>query len=315
MKVDLMITCQKMTITKHIEQEIEKELAVYELHDIGSYGWADENTPDQQFVGHAMWQLDPPLQIEYNSAFGEASVRHSPTEKQEVLAISGADFEGLMRLSRISIGLGLWNQQLAENSILEDNDHFWLHYLSAVVLLNAASDRLREFFVMALFQQKSDVYDKKDGTFSGNKYKWYQTPFIEAEAANAKISDAEDLLGKLSSSAKKIYEYRLSRNKIVHEVATKIGHRERELVQRRRTRFDEQQGSNMVLEKPEHADVLDRFAQAKESHKVELQSSIDEVVSWYKTLIQASSYAFEIENNERQEGRGRSGVGLKLKIR
>ena len=46
--------------------------------------------------------------------FGERPVPHTPTEEEEVLAVSGSDFEGQMRLARMSLGLSLWQQQLAE---------------------------------------------------------------------------------------------------------------------------------------------------------------------------------------------------------
>ena len=287
-------------LLEYIEQQVGEKLAGRELYDIGSYGWEDESTPAPEFLGHAMWQVEPPLQLEHSSAFGEAPVRHRPTDEQEVLAVSGADFEGLMRLSRMSIGLGLWHQQLAENAMFEDNDHFWLHYLSAVVLLNAASDRLREFFVMAFFRQKAAVYDKKKGKWSGNDYRWYQTPFIEAK--DSKDSSMGSLLENLARLAEKIYQHREARNAIVHEIATKIGYRERELTRQQRTRFDEQQRSGVVLEKPRHVSIAERFEQAEDSHKVELRNAMDDVVSWYKTLVQASSYAFEAENNIRRRG-------------
>lgn len=112
-------------------------------------------------------QVEPPLQHEFHSWFGEAPVSHRPTEEEEILVVSGTDFEGLMRLARMSLGLSLWQQQLAEDALLDDNHYFWLHYLSAMVTLNAASDRLRIFFVMAFFREKINTYDKRKGIGRG----------------------------------------------------------------------------------------------------------------------------------------------------
>ena len=293
-------------LREYLEQDIAEKLGARDVYDIGHYGWVDEDTPDPQFLGHAMWQVEPPMQYEHHSAFGEAPVRHRPTEEEEVLAVSSSDFEGLMRLSRKSLGLGLWHQELAEKAMFEDNDQFWLHYLSAMVMLNAASDRLREFFVMALFREKVTAYDRKKGSWAGSKYNWYQTPFIEAkDSGDASLAVQ---LGKLATLAEEIYRHRENRNAIVHEVATKIGRRERDLTRQQRRRFDEQQSSGFVPEVPQFENSAQQFTQAQESHRVELQKAMDDVVSWYKTLIQASSYAFEAENHIRRQRKGPASV-------
>jgi hypothetical protein len=286
-------------LLEYLKKKIAEHLISHEVYDIGHYGWLDEDTPDPQFLGHAMWQVEPPLQHEHHSAFGEAPVRHRPSEEEEVLAVSGSDFEGLMRLSRMSLGLSLWNQQFDEPAMFEDNDHFWLHYLSTMVMLNAASDRLREFFVMAFFRMKTDAYDRKKGACFGNKYNWYQTPFIEAkDSANSSI--AVQLEG-LAILAEEIFRHRKTRNTMVHEIATKVGERERKLTRLQRDRFDEQQISGFVPQVPKFEETKQRFTQAQDSHKAEIRQTMDDVVSWYKTLVQASSYAFEVENRIRRQ--------------
>ena len=202
-----------------------------------------------------------------------------------------------MRLSRVSLGLSLWHQQFAELETFEDNDHFWLHYLSTMVMLNAASDRLREFFVMAFFRMNTNDYNNKKGRCSGNKFNWYQTPFIEAK--NSGNSSTEVQLDELASLAEIIYHHRDNRNTIVHEIATKVGERERVLTRSQRDLFDQQQISGFVPKSPSFEESKGLFAQAQDSHNAKIRKSIDDIVSWYKVLIKASSYVFEVEKRIR----------------
>lgn len=286
-----------LNLLKCLNQEIAEQLRSCEVYDIGHYGWQDENTPDPQFLGHAMWQVDPPLQQDHNSLLGDTPVRHRPSVENEVLAVSGSDFEGLMRLSRVSLGLSLWHQKFAELETFEDNDHFWLHYLSTMVMLNAASDRLREFFVMSFFRTNTNAYNSKKGTCSGNKFSWYQTPFVEAKKSGN--SSTEVQLNELARLAEMIYRHRDNRNTIVHEIATKVGERERALTRLQRDLFDQQQISDFVPKSPSFEESKGLFAQAQDSHNAKIRKSIDDVVSWYKILIKASSYAFEVEKRIR----------------
>ncbi len=309
MAVEKFISIRKLS--KYLDQEIAERLRERQVYDIGNYGWLDEHTPDPQYLGHAMWQLEPPLQYQFHLGFAEP-VSHRPTEEEEVLAVSGSDFEGQMRLARMSLGLSLWQQQLAEDAPFDDNDYFWLHYVSAMVMLNAASDRLREFFVMAFFREKVCTYDNKKGTWKGkkSKYNYYQTPFIQARdsvATDPADQSTGELLGKLASLAENIFRNREDRNRMVHEVTTIIGKRERKLTSEQRQRFDEQQTSGFVEQTPEFNDINTRFTEAQESHKAELRKATDQIVSWYKTLIEASSHVFQVENRMRRRiSRGRS---------
>jgi hypothetical protein len=43
------------------------------------------------------------------------------------------------------------------------------------------------------------------------------------------------------------------------------------------------------------------FEKAKELHKMELYNATDQIISWYQTLVLASSYVFEIENHLRKQ--------------
>lgn len=310
MAVEKLISTQNLG--KYLEREIAERLDERQVYDIGNYGWLDADTPDPELVGHAMWQVDPPLEYQFHLGFGETLVSHRPTDAEEVLAVSGSDFEGQMRLARMSLGLSLWQQQLAEEALFDDNNYFWLHYVSTMVMLNAASDRLREFFVMAFFRKKVSAYDKTKGAWNGeeNKYNYYQTPFIQARDSEAKDPADQsmgELLGKLASLAENIYRNRKDRNKMIHEVTTVIGKRERELTRQQRQRFDEQQASGSVKQTPEFNDITTGFTETQELHKADIRKATDQIVSWYKTLIEASNHVFRVENRMRRRNSNNRG--------
>lgn len=284
-------------LPKYLKQEIEARLIDHEVYDIGNYGWIDGDTPDPKFLGHAMWQLESPLLNDMlNLAFPDVPVIHRPTPDDEVVAVAGSDFEGHIRLARMSLGLALWQQHLAEEAVFDDNDYFWLHYASAMVMLNVASDRIREFFVMAYFRETLDTYQKKKRRGMNSKY--YQTPFIEASALEAMGSGdkvIENLLGRLEPLAQEIYRNRNDRNTMVHEISTVIGTRKAKLTQKLRKRFDEQQASSPARNTRDSGDPAARFKETRDQHASQLCKATNQIVSWYKTLIQTSSLVFELE--------------------
>jgi hypothetical protein len=233
MTVEKFISSHKLV--EYLDLEVIECLTANHIFDMGACAWVDENTPDPQFLGHAMCQSEPPLGFDYEAAFG-GPTSHRPTEYEEVLTVSGADFEGLMQLARMSIGLTLWQQKITEDSLFGDKHYFWLHHVSAMVLLNSASDRLREFFIMAFFQQKIKQYDKRKEDSKKRKHSWYQTPFNQASESN-NLS----ILGQLDSlttAVAKIYSFREERNIIVHEITSNLGKLNRHVTREQRSRYD-----------------------------------------------------------------------------
>lgn len=308
MVIEKFISTQKLG--KYLDQEIEARLVERQIYDIGHYGWLDGDTYDPEFLGHAMWQVQSPLLNDHlNLGFPDIPVTHKPTKEEEALVVIGGDFEGQVRLGRMSLGLALWQQELAQEAVFDDNDYFWLHYASAMVMLNAASDRIREFFVMAFFRQKIRAYENK-----GSKEKWatkrkslYVTPFIHARDLEARDSGdqlIEQLLERLVSLAHDVFSNRRDRNSIIHDISTIIGRRERSLTCQLRQRFDEQQHSNSALQTSEIGDPVETFKEVQNVHRAELRKAADQIISWYMTLIRASSLVFEVENRTRGRARG-----------
>ena len=97
--------------------------------------------------------------------------------------VAGEDFEGLMRVARLSIGLCLLHRDITIENSYEHNRYFWLHYLDAMIQLSMASDRIRDYFIIAFFKIDPREYCKDKRT------RKYIAPFEEAKIHLSKIKD------------------------------------------------------------------------------------------------------------------------------
>jgi len=242
-----------------------------------------------------MWQTDPPFEHDHLWSIGRGgrtgrSPPAQPSETQQLLAVAGADFDGLMDAARMSMGLFLLQADVMREFQLHDDKFLDLHHMSAVIYLATASERIREFFIVAAFRVPQDTYQK--GTYEDLKRSWYTTPFLEALRTLVKSSpELSDPLSKAQHLAEQIRELRNTRNALIHELATAIGHRERQLFQ----------------ERPEAAEVedftfedLQKFRKAAEA-RIEQQNSnaTKKLVEWYTLLARLSNEAFIVEHERR----------------
>jgi hypothetical protein len=292
MSVTQFITTEKLV--EYLDQEANSLLTANGIYDIGSYGWQSEDTEDPEYIGHAMWQLEPPVETEWGYIFDGGAVQHRPTDIQKRLMVAGSDFEGLMRASRLSAGLCLLHKTIAERRPLDDNHYFWLHHTDTVLQLNIASDRIREYFVLAFFGETSESYKNNE-----KKNAWYVTPFIQARDRSQSIAgldNLKDAISPLPAMAEVIYEFRESRNEIVHKISTKLGRREKELIESQQEAYDAPRTKQATGTIFNYEQMLKDQTDLDAKHKNELSESINRLVSWYKVLIKFSSYVFEAEH-------------------
>src|SRR5215217_5726390 len=164
-----------------------------------------------------MWQVDAPS-LDESALFGESRVRIRPREIEKEILTSGEDFWGLMEASRLSIGLALVWKRLARDNPINESAYFWLHHTDSFLKLAMASDRLRDLLIIACTNAPPKPYNKKN--------RRYVTPFENAGDLIAKRGiDDHHLVGPLAALpavAHELYRYRLRRNAIVHDVATRM---------------------------------------------------------------------------------------------
>jgi hypothetical protein len=274
--------------------EIERLLLDAGVRHLSTYGWIDANSVDPEFVGHAMWQTDPAISHDYLSLNKRrAGERPSPpktTEVQQLLAVSGADFDGLMNAARMSIGQLLIQATFLRMRLFGDDRFFDLHHMSSIIYLATASERIREFFVAAAFRKSQRAY--QSGKYQGRQRSWYTTPFLEAKETLAKSSpELGNALSKACPLAEEIRQLRDTRNILIHELATSLGRRERRLLDQRH-KFAEAKDFNPDSRKTERQE-----AEQKHSHRI--ASTISQLSEWYSILVRVSNEVFIVEHKFR----------------
>ena len=262
---------------KRLDAKLDAALRKRNIHPISNYGWLDAYTADPELIGHAMWQTSPPIDFipAQEETLGE------PTDLQKRLTVVGADFEGLMELSRTSLGVVLWRKTETLTDYFSDHAKYWAHYTGTLLSLSMASDRLRDFFVIAYFETTYSSYRNL-------KYE-FKSPFLEAKS----ISHAEldEQLTKLLPLIEEVQRNRSVRNNIVHRIATRPGKMNEEVLSSRRR----------ATPQADRDDLKGAWDQWIGKVNREVADSAEFVAAWYETLVNASSLIFEIEHLLRRE--------------
>jgi hypothetical protein len=284
-----------------IKREVESALQDAKIYDIDSC-WLNETDPDPELIGHAMWQIDQP-QIDYNDLWGELPILRRPAEVEKQILTLGEDFDGLMRTSRLSLGLSLVWAVPAKANVLNESTYFWLHRMNAFLNLAIASDRLRDLLIVACAGDAPKVFKKKC-----KQNHWYVTPFKNAGQLllSRGFSDQrlEQPLADLPQEAKDIYQKIKRRNSIVHELATRIAKQVNKSIADIQRRYDDEQKKGF---QPIAAN-LPAWASQETVRMSDLRSEIDSAVTelrdWYSLLIKASNNVFQVEYWSRRLGKG-----------
>jgi hypothetical protein len=261
------------------------------VYDIGSYGWLNENDVDPDFVGHAMWQLDQPLARTLDP-FSERPVLERPSPRDKQVLVAGEDFSGMMRLARLSIGLALLWRRYRPGHPLDDQPYLDLQQTDAILKLAIASDRLRDVLIVACTGDTVDAYQN-----AAKVNRRYVTPFESAAqlltAREVPLVEMTDPIAALPPLAHKIFTNIDTRNKIVHEIATRTGHLTRQQADALEQRYDRERRAGPVAVKsmPEIRD----FSEAVATYAAELDQAVKTLIDWYALLVSASNQVFQIE--------------------
>ena len=100
-------------LVEYLDQKVNALLNQHRIFTIHSYGWVDSENENPEYIGLAMWELEPPNAEYIESLIDGNEINYSPTKIDNILATSGNDFYGLMDISRLSIGLCLLFEELA----------------------------------------------------------------------------------------------------------------------------------------------------------------------------------------------------------
>jgi hypothetical protein len=270
-------------LLKDLDSEIEEILNAEGVFPVSSHGWIDHDTEDPEYAGHAMWQTDPPFQHDFSTLLGGGVVQYAPTLRDEVLTRSGDDFEAVMISARRSIGMALARARTIQSLAQDHSEKFWQDYSTCMMLLAIASDRIRDFAVMAL---ENEEYDSKKGE----------------KAQEALVKGAIAKVPGLADLAKQSQAFKELRNKVVHKIATRAALRSVDIL-------EEQRGHAISGKPVEIWEPTFEELQASTSGQGDGASAIaavEETRSWYECLIKASNLIFKAEHSLRQRAKAGS---------
>jgi hypothetical protein len=274
-----------------IHDEAERLLVAHAVYDVSSYGWLGPDMSDPEYVGYAMWALSPPFEHDWEGLQPGGTVVYAPTERDEALLRNGEDFIGTMEFARRSLGVALCYATVAQpNSHISEHREFWHEYATTLQWLNIASDRLRDYFMVARFQAEKKYKKNKE------RGRRYAAPF--QEPLESAPDDIKELLSNLSRIAAELEDHRTVRDGIVHRVATQTAQVSITVLREQR-------------ELAKKGDIIPVPAMTYDDLKAHIETIPDDPVEkevanmklWYNHLIKAGSLVFEFEYWKRQQTR------------
>ena len=135
-------------LIEYLDEELRQFLNDKGIYEINQYGWLTDDRPDPEYIGLAMWQIEPPPGNPTDNPNPETALLPSlPPPPLNNIFRNGHEFEGLMKAARHSIGFTYLYHTPADPGYDEVNPCFLHHYTDAVMKLNLATDRLRELFI------------------------------------------------------------------------------------------------------------------------------------------------------------------------
>lgn len=279
-----------------VESAVESALLDFEVYDIGSYGWLNESDADPDMLGHAIWQTEQPT-VDHRVIFEDLPVQRRPADTEKHVLALGEDFCGLMKASRLSLGLALVWLPEAKKNILNEPSFFWLHHMDAFVKLSIAADRLRDLLVVACTADAPETYKNKS-----RQNRLYATPFEESASllATRGITDNRltAQLAALRMQGLKIFAYIDRRNLIVHKLSTRMATFLRDEMVRQQSQYDREQIAGFQP-KTKNADWRTQAEPRTLELERELDTAIAGIKDWYLLLIAASNNVFQVEYRSR----------------
>ncbi len=259
------------------------------IYSVLDYGWEGEDTVCAEYVGLAMWTTHAPF--EPASAFwNEESPPPLPSERDEIFHLAGEDFFGTMEFARNTIGATLYClEHRKPDYILDDDEQFWEYRATATVWLTIASDRLRDYFVMARFNMTFKEYRKQNE----NKNGIFARPFRMHNRGETPYAKSTAL--KLVRAAERIGKLRQTRNEIVHSLASRQGHNAMISLG-----FQHEEAMKHVPRPSAEAmkrsvDWNQTVRALSDTRSEQFRDALAVLKDWYMLLVEASALAIEFE--------------------
>lgn len=266
----------KEKLAEYLDEELRIFLNNKEIYEINQYGWSLDGNPDPEYMGLAMWQVEPP--IDYCEISDSAVTNFPHLNRHHDLAgifKKGVEFKELMKSARHSIGL---------TYLYSDDDGeicagLNFNFSDTVMKLGMATERLRELFGEA-FSLFAGI-DCDDQDVVANNYLQEPNDIFCRQIMHIKnrLAEKADCYGQLLSCVEKLLP-----------IMAQAYVRGREGHDRRNEDFPVEQ---FLLAATDEPDV--GGATKQEESIAEGSAIIDGISEWYKLLIEAGNQVFLAE--------------------
>jgi len=266
----------------NMSETTEQLLRSRGVFDVGHYGWLNEDDVDPEFVGYAMWALNPPYDIDFDAWQREIAPGRAATAPEQRLMELSHDFFGLMKTARYFIGRALLHQTMVQPFRIEPTE-FDFNEFAALVALTAAADRLSDFVIVTTLARKTDEVGERNKACDKLRESGFRN---EAD--------------ELQDGFKAILESRKARRNAVHELATQHARVQQYLISRERKVFEEQRWPHAGNPEAPYEDFIreQQSLNAKDLADVERRAKL--LCDCYTTLIKMGGLSFETEHGWRQ---------------
>jgi hypothetical protein len=238
-----------------------------------------------------MWITDAPFKLDNRWVF-EGTTPPQPTSRDHVFHSAGEDFVGTMDLARNALGIALYcHAKRDPENISDDREPFWEYRAIAAHWLNIASDRVRDYLIMARFGVHAKQYNKQK---PANIHAAFAHPF--QNAAPDEGPRVVEVTNALAPLAVELGELRDIRNGIVHEVASRVGANAMSLFMDQSERANRPAAERQVFTPSVAAETDQNPMQTiVESFELEICEALSELKKWYLLLVRSGSLTFEFE--------------------
>ncbi len=120
-------------LVEYLDEEMRQFFNERGLYELNQYGWLSDGEQDPEYLGHALWQENPP-------------------ELKKLVGL-GDEFTNLMRSARHSLGFACLYHDATDSLVNDSGYSFSYHFADTTNKLHLASDRIREFFITAFAQR------------------------------------------------------------------------------------------------------------------------------------------------------------------
>ena len=258
------------------------------IYPILNYGWEDHDTYSGEYVGLAMWTTTGPFEPDLG-VWERTTPPLNPTKRDEILYTAGEDFVGTMELARNSFGLTLYSWHHRKPSeVLDDEELFWEYHAATILWLNIASDRIRDYFVMARFGMPPKKYKRVYPNNGG-----YADPFQMHQASEGELASKAAV--ELQPLAEQLGTFRVTRNKIVHRIASREGRNAATSISLQREEAQQNPAPPLPSPMPDFEASRELIKALEEGKQSELRRALQQLREWYLLLVRAGSLVFEFE--------------------